>query len=137
MKTLSDEKITEINQAVNGWLRTKGITHGEAARRLGVSVSSVNNQLACRHFSAKSARKWSAEFGLSEDFLLKGEGPVTGRHTGYQKLVLENEVLRGVIMSQKRTIEKMRDRDEELERYRLLYGPLPQVEFTVQRCVNQ
>lgn len=124
MKTLPDDKIKEINQAVLRWLRYQGISYAEAADRLGVCIGVVYNQISMRHFTPKMARRWHEAFGLSERFLLTGEGTLVDRKNGYRKVVDENEALRGIIVTQKRTLES---RNRELERYRQLYGPLPDV----------
>lgn len=125
MKTLSDEKTKEINQSVSRWLKYQNISYGEAAKRLGVCVGAVYNQLSTRHFSPKMARRWHDAFGFSERFLLTGEGTLTDRQFGYRKVVEENEVLRGIVITQKRTLENS---NSELARYRALYGPLPKPE---------
>ncbi|MBQ3941288.1 MAG: hypothetical protein II676_00395 [Bacteroidales bacterium] len=122
MRTLTPDKEKEINVAVSRWLKSRGIKQREAAERLGVSLQCVSNQLSTRHFTKRSARIWSAEFGLSEKFLLSGVGPICARQTTYQKMVSESESLHGIVKSQKRTIS---DLVVEVERYRNLYGPLP------------
>lgn len=122
MRTLSPDKEKEINVAVRRWFKGQGLTRKEAARRLGVQEEAVSMQLA-RHFSPNSARKWSQAFGLSEEFLLTGVGPVCNRSTSYSGLVSETEILHQVVQSQKRTIESLKS---QLERYRSAYGPLPE-----------
>ena len=122
MKTLPDDKIREINKAVVRWLKYQDISYEEAARRLGTCIGAVYNQTSTRHFTPKMARRWHEAFGLSERYLLTGEGTLVDRQNGYRKVVDENEALRGIIVTQKRTLES---RNRELERYRQLYGPLP------------
>ena len=121
-KTPDQEEIRKINSAVSLWLRKQGISREEAARRLDVKPDTVSVMLSCRPFSPERARRWSQEFGLSERFLLTGEGPVTERRTGYRKVVEENDALRTEC---KRFEADNRSLREELERYRELYGPLP------------
>jgi len=121
MRTLTPEKEKEINIAVSRWFKGQGLTRREAAERLGVQEMAVSMQLT-RHFTPRSARRWSQAFGLNEDFLLTGEGPVCNRSTSYMKMVSETETLHQVIQSQKRTIADLKD---ELAQYRSLYGALP------------
>ena len=115
MKTLTDETIREINIAVSRWFKSQGISHAEAAQRLGVAPASVSMQISWRHFSPKSARRWSEVFGFSEKFLLTGEGPIMNRQSGYRKIIAENDELRNTVKRQ----------ESELLHYRSLYGPLP------------
>ena len=121
MKTLPDEKIREINVAVSRWLKGQGISHAEAAQRMGVGIDSVNNQLSTRHFTPKMAKRWHDAFGLSERFLLSGSGPITDRMSGYQKIIEENDQIRSLLHAQRDLIERQKS---ELELYRSLYGPI-------------
>jgi len=127
MRTLLPEKEKEINLSVKRWLRRQGFTYKDAALRLGVQEMAISMQLS-RHFSKNSAARWSQAFGLNEKYLLTGEGPVCDHQTAYQKMVSETENLRRLVRSQQRTIEGL---NEALERYRSLYGTLPQA---VQAC---
>ena len=103
-KTLDQEEIRKINNAVSLWLRGQGISREEAARRLDVKPDTVSVMLSCRPFTPERARRWAQEFGLSERFLLTGQGPVTARRSGYRKVVEENEMLRSIVNSQKAVI---------------------------------
>ena len=121
MRTLTPEKEREINVAVSRWFKGQGLTRKEAAARLGVQEMAVSVQLM-RHFTPRSARRWSEAFGLNEEFLLTARGPVCRRGTTYRKMASEAETLHQVVQSQKRTIEVL---SGELARYRSLYGALP------------
>lgn len=114
MRTLIPEKEKEINQAVSRWLKAQGLSRKQAADRLGVKEMAISMQLT-RHFTPKSARRWSQAFGLSEQFLLTGHGPVYDRTTSYKKMVNETETLHCVVLSQKATIKDLLLRIEELE----------------------
>ena len=122
MRTLTPEKEKEINMAVSRWLKSQGISQEEAARRLGVGRQTVSNRLSSLHFTPRSARKWALVFGLNENFLLTGRGPLCNRQTSYQRMVNETETLHKVVTSQKNTIA---DLSAQLARYRAMFGPLP------------
>jgi len=117
------EKERDVNMAVSRWLKSQGIKQREVAERLGVSLQCISTQLSLRHFTKRSARIWSQEFGLSERFLLSGVGPICRRATAYRRMVSEAETLIGIVNAQKRTIANL---NADLERYRALYGRLPE-----------
>lgn len=58
------------------WFKQHGITQREIASRLNITLGSVNALLNGKPFGAKTAHKWSVEFGLSEPWLLRREGPM-------------------------------------------------------------
>ncbi len=64
-----------ICRAVAADFKLRGITHVEAAQKLGVVPRSVSNQISGkRPFGKKSAQKYAAAFGYDEPFLLYGTG---------------------------------------------------------------
>ena len=58
MPTISDRN-ERVSRAVADALRQRGITHKEAARRLGLSTQTVDNRVSRGIFSSKIAEKWS------------------------------------------------------------------------------
>ncbi len=122
MRTLSREKEREINVAVRRWFKGQGITQDEVARRLGFrNRHAVSTQLANRHFSKNSARRWAAAFGFSERFLLTGEGPLL-QHDGADDAENGAGHLHDVIRSLTAANEVL---VRKLDEYERLYGPLP------------
>ena len=102
-----------VNAAVRKYFKMHGITYTEVAQRLGYSsVSSVSNQLSFGVFGKKKAERWAREFGFSVDYLTSGRGRLTVRRSGYQKLVVENENLRAIVISQKKIIDDLKKRLE-------------------------
>lgn len=101
------EKQRKINLAVSRYFKIHGISHEEAAERLGyASKQMVDNQLSTGTFGERVARKWSMEFGFSELFLLKGHGQLIEKPTGYRKIVAENEQLKAIVRIQRRLLEQ-------------------------------
>lgn len=65
------EKIKKLRQ----FLKENNITQETAATRLGITVGAVNALLTGkRDFGRKSATAWADEFGLSEYWLMTGQG---------------------------------------------------------------
>lgn len=65
------EKIKKLRQ----FLKENNITQENAATRLGITVGAVNALLTGkRDFGRKSAIAWADEFGLSEYWLMTGQG---------------------------------------------------------------
>jgi len=65
----------EICRAVNADFKLQGLTHAEAAKKLGVECRSVSNQLSGkRPFAKKGALLYARVFGYDETFLLFGTG---------------------------------------------------------------
>lgn len=64
-----------ICRAVANDFKTRGISHMEAATKLGVAPRSVSNQISGRRpFGKKSAKLYAKVFGYDEEFLLYGTG---------------------------------------------------------------
>ncbi len=101
--------VARINREVRLWLNRQRISREDAAARLGLTPASLSVYLAARPFSVKRARRWAAAFGLSERFLLTGQGPVVKRASSYRTLVDENERLRAIIKEQEREIDALRN----------------------------
>lgn len=60
------------------FFKSRGLTQQNIAERFGVSQQYVASLLnGANPFGKKVAQRWAAEFGLSESFLLTGEGEVT------------------------------------------------------------
>lgn len=109
-KTLT-EKQREINITVSRYFKSHGITHQQIAERLGYSSKQViDNQLSSGTFGRLVARRWSAEFGFSEEYLMKGKGQLIEKRTGYRKIVAENEQLKAIVRIQRRQIEQLKSR---------------------------
>ena len=99
----------KVNKAIRLYFRHTGITYREAAERLGYASEAVaRNQVSSGQFGKRIAAKWAKEFGFSEAFLMTGQGNLLVRRSGYQKLVREIESLRGIVNSQRITIEKLK-----------------------------
>lgn len=65
----------EICRAVNADFKLQGLTHADAAKKLGVERRSVSNQLSGkRPFAKKGALLYAKVFGYDETFLLFGTG---------------------------------------------------------------
>ena len=65
----------EICRAVNADFKLQGLTHAEAAERLGIERRAVSNQLSGkRPFAKKGALLYARVFGYDEAFLLFGTG---------------------------------------------------------------
>ena len=119
------ERTRKINKKLRLWFKEHNITIEEIAQRMNITRGSATVMLSDRAFGEERADAWSKEFGISKRFLLTGEGPVSARQSGYQKIVSEVELLHEIVNSQRVTNDKLRS---ELERYRQLYGPLPKEE---------
>lgn len=68
------EKFSTIE--LKKWFKAHGITQREIADRLNITPGSVNALLNGKPFGAKTAHDWSVEFGISEPWLLRREGPM-------------------------------------------------------------
>lgn len=68
------------------WFKGHGITQREIASRLNITQGSVNALLNGKPFGAKTAHNWSVEFGLSESWLLRREGPMLQPSTTEQNI---------------------------------------------------
>ncbi len=65
----------QICRSVAADFKLRGISHADAAEKLGVNIRSVSNQISGkRPFGKKSAQKYAAAFGYEEPFLLYGAG---------------------------------------------------------------
>ena len=64
----------KICREVRAELARRGLTFTKVAEILGVTLSSVTNQMNGRHFGRKNAEKWAETFGFSATFLMTGEG---------------------------------------------------------------
>ena len=64
----------KICREVRAELARRGLTFTKVAEILGVTLSSVTNQMNGRHFGRKNAEKWAEAFGFSATFLMTGEG---------------------------------------------------------------
>ena len=107
-KTLT-EKQKEINITVSRYFKAQGITHQQVAERLGYANKQVvDNQLSFGTFGKIIARRWSAEFGFSEKYLIEGKGQLIERHSGYRKIIAENEQLKAIVRIQKQLLEDLR-----------------------------
>lgn len=68
----------KIGDKLSAFFREKGITQDEIASRLGVSQAYVNALLNDKKaFGKKQAKKWNDLFGISENWLLTGQGSIT------------------------------------------------------------
>lgn len=116
MKNIDKTVADRVNDAVKHHFRIHGITHREAAERLGYSCANVvDNLLSSGRFGKRTAEKWAKEFGFSEKFLLTGKGRLTVRRSGYQKLVYENESQRNIINAQRVSLSRLREENESLK----------------------
>ena len=78
----------EICRTVNADFKLQGITHAEAAQRLGVERRSVSNQLSGkRPFTKKGALRYAQVFGYDETFLLFGKGELRKRQQKKKALI--------------------------------------------------
>lgn len=110
------EKIKEVNDAVNVYFKAHGIGHREVAERLGYkNVSIVNNQLSHGRFGKRVAARWAKEFGFNEDFLMTGRGKLIGRRGSYRKLVSENESLNAIIRALRSSNARLQEENRELK----------------------
>ena len=101
------EKQKYIIRTVNNYFKAHGITHGEIAERLGyASKNVVDNRLSYGTFGEKAARKWAAEFGFNERFLIEGKGQLIEKSSSYRKILNENEQLKAIVRIQKTIIDK-------------------------------
>lgn len=123
MQNPDAERIKKISRDVARWIKGQGWSQKQVAEMLGMSRGAVSNQLSYLPFTKKTVAHWSRALGLNERFLLTGEGVISDRQNGYGRVVRENESLRTIVKSQEYTLNTVR---AELERYRELYGPLPQ-----------
>lgn len=69
--------MNEIGAKLKEYFKEKGISQVEIADKLGIAPSYITKVFKGeRGFKKESARKWSELFGISEVFLLTGEGPI-------------------------------------------------------------
>ena len=95
------EKITpeEVLRSVSFDFKRRGITHAEAAERLGFgSKQTVSNILAAKKYMSPSqALKFTEAFGYSQIYLMSGEGELLSRAAIERQLLEESEnSLRGL-----------------------------------------
>lgn len=70
--------MTDNRTELQKYFDSQGIAQNEVAKRVGRSVTYVNDLIRGRtRFGRKTASQWSAEFGLNETWLMTGEGPMT------------------------------------------------------------
>ena len=82
----------EICRAVNADFKLQGITHADAAERMGIEKRAVSNQLSGkRPFAKKGALMYAKAFGYDETFLLFGTGEL--RKQGQRKKSLVADLL--------------------------------------------
>lgn len=109
------DEIKRINREVLAYLHARGYDRQEIARRMGMKIESVSATLSSRGFSEAAAHRWSVVFGLNEEFLLTGCGPVMDESATNRDLLREVEHLRSVVRGQKAVIEQQKSRILELE----------------------
>ena len=89
-----------VTKAIRRYFRVHGITHAEAARRLGKSKQTVSNRLSSlAEFTPMAAALWGETFGFSEVFLLTGKGSLVDEKPSDEvvRLQAENDSLRARI----------------------------------------
>lgn len=63
--------------AVRSALKIEGLTHAEAAARLGMKLQTLSNILSAKQYlSPKQAGRFSQAFGFNQEFLTSGTGPI-------------------------------------------------------------
>lgn len=68
----------KIEDKLSAFFKDKGITQEEIASKLGASQAYVNALLnGKKAFGKKQAKKWNELFGISESWLLTGQGSIT------------------------------------------------------------
>jgi transcriptional regulator with XRE-family HTH domain len=86
--------MNEIGVRLKEYFKEKGISQVEIAEKLGIAPSYITKIFKGeRGFKKDSAKKWSELFGISEVFLLTGEGPVEMFVNQYNPLGLSEEKL--------------------------------------------
>ena len=101
-------KEKEICGAVRAYFSVNRITMKMASEMLGVSPSSVTNQLSGRKFTANMADKYADAFGFNKDYLLFGRGAlVSDLCTQEDDSPCSIPKLLDTIHSQQRTIEEL------------------------------
>lgn len=114
-KKLTDKQY-EINAAVRAYFKQHDISYEEIARRMNSATSrAVEVFLASSPFSKKTARKWAAEFGFNEDFLLTGEGDLVFTYKTLEQLKEENKTYRSVLDVQNKILGEDVAEEERLE----------------------
>ena len=103
----------EIGRKVAAYFKEKRISQEEVATRLGfASKQVVANQLSGKKFGKIVAAKYARDFGFNEVFLLTGMGDLFNpdAETELQRLRVENQELRAVVLSQQETIHNLTSR---------------------------
>lgn len=109
MDTKNYDKSHKIVCALRAHFKAHGLSHADVARRLGYKNSGiVDNYLSSGRFGERAAAKWAKEFGFSEKFLMTGRGKVIDNLSGYQRMKQENEVLKSIVLAQKKTIAQLK-----------------------------
>lgn len=103
----------EIGRKVAAYFKEKKISQEEVATRLGfASKQVVANQMSGKKFGRIVAAKYAREFGFNEIFLLTGMGDLFNPEpeNELQRLRVENQELRAVVLSQQETIHNLTSR---------------------------
>lgn len=97
-----------VGQRISAFFTTHGISHKEAAQRLGyANFKIVDNYISLGKFGKRTAAKWAREFGFNEKFLMTGKGKVMNGASGYQKMKQENEMLKSIVLAQRKQIKEL------------------------------
>ena len=125
------ERTRKVRIAIKWWLKKNGISYKQAAEKLGMSYGSLRVRLY-EGFSPASTKKWINAFGFNERFLLTGEGSLVDDDD--ENDIVPDDMNDGPTLDDMLlTLAKTQSAAltaalAELERYRALYGPLPETD---------
>ena len=131
MQDSEKDRIKKIRKAILLWFRNHDITRWEAAKMLGVRRESFNNRLS-NGFSERSANAWVNAFGFNRHFLITGEGSLVDEAEAAaddKDAAAGGPTLDDMLLTLAKTQgAALTAALAELERYRALYGPLPEAD---------
>lgn len=107
----------EICYTIKKWFAGQGLSMADAARRLGVTLSAVTNQLNNRKFGRNNADKYAKEFGFSVTYLLTGEGALFPEQAAAQPADSDVRIPRETLEMYTNLTESLRIMAGLVERY--------------------
>lgn len=108
MNKINDDKHITIARTVSSYFKAQRISYSEVADRLGYkNIAIVRNYMSRGQFGERAADRWAREFGFNPNFLMHGKGKLIVATSGYQKMKRENEILRSIILAQRKQIKSL------------------------------
>lgn len=109
----------KFSEDLKEFFKTKGLTQQMIAKQLGITQSYVGMLMSGnKEFGKKAARTWADTFGLSEAWLLTGEGPMIGGEV--QQTNQNGDNINGAGITVQKTdsefFDLLKKKDEQIDR---------------------